>query len=74
MISGICGTNGIRNACKGTDQLGDRRRWKDNIKVDLKEIGCEGVDSDSSGLGQDLLVSSCECGNESCFHKKQEIS
>jgi len=21
-----------------------RRRWKDNIKVDLQEVGCEGMD------------------------------
>jgi len=21
-----------------------RRRWKDNIKMDLQEVGCEGVD------------------------------
>ena len=21
-----------------------RRRWKDNIKMDLKEMGCEGMD------------------------------
>jgi hypothetical protein len=23
---------------------GLRRRWEDNIKINLKEIGCEGVD------------------------------
>jgi hypothetical protein len=22
----------------------DRRRWKDNIKLDLKEVGCGGMD------------------------------
>jgi len=21
-----------------------RRRWKDNVKMDLQEVGCEGVD------------------------------
>jgi hypothetical protein len=30
---------------EGKRPLGmNRRRWEDNIKVDLGEIGCEGVD------------------------------
>jgi hypothetical protein len=30
--------------CKGKSPLGRyRRRWKNNIKMDLKETGCEGV-------------------------------
>jgi len=24
--------------------LGSRRRWKDNIKLDLQEVGCWGMD------------------------------
>jgi hypothetical protein len=29
----------------GSRPLGrDRRRWEDNIKMDLQEVGCEGVD------------------------------
>jgi hypothetical protein len=26
------------------DQLGDRRRWEDNIKMDFQEVGCESID------------------------------
>jgi len=42
----------MRNECKilvgkheGKRSLGNpRRRWEDNIRMDLREIGCEGVD------------------------------
>jgi hypothetical protein len=37
-----------------------RRRWEDNIRMDLQEVGCGGVDW--IGLTQDR--DSCECGNE----------
>ena len=26
------------------DGAGDRRRWEDNIKMDLHEVGCGGMD------------------------------
>ena len=30
---------------EGTRQLGrSRRRWKDNINMDLQEVGCRGMD------------------------------
>jgi hypothetical protein len=29
---------------KGRESLEDRRKWEDNIKVNLKEVGCETVD------------------------------
>jgi len=30
---------------KGKRSLGrPRRRWEDNIKMDLQEVGCEGID------------------------------
>ena len=30
---------------EGKRRLGrSRRRWEDNIKVDLQEVGCEGMD------------------------------
>jgi hypothetical protein len=29
---------------KGRDHSEDRRRWEDNIRMDLREIGWEGVD------------------------------
>jgi hypothetical protein len=40
-----------------------RRRWKDGIKMDLREMvgGC-GVDSPGSGSGS--LAGCCECGDE----------
>ena len=28
-----------------------RHRWEDNIKVDLKEVGCEGCGLDRAGTG-----------------------
>jgi hypothetical protein len=46
---------------EGKGQLGrPRRRWADNIKMDLVEV-C-GLDWSSSGYGQ--VESSCECGYE----------
>ena len=39
---------------------GPRRRWEDNIKMDLQEVGCGGVDWIE--LGQ--VAGTCECGNE----------
>jgi hypothetical protein len=41
-----------------------RHRWEDNIKMDLQEIGCGGMDWIE--LAQDRHVAGiCECGNES---------
>ena len=41
-----------------------RRRWVDNIRMDLQEVGCGYVDW--IGLDQDKrqVVDACECGNE----------
>jgi hypothetical protein len=39
-----------------------RCKWKDNIKIDLKEMGLEGVDSSGSGFGP--VAESCEHGHE----------
>jgi len=40
-----------------------RRRWVDNIRMDLQEVGC-GY-KDSIGLAQGRQVAdACECGNE----------
>jgi hypothetical protein len=45
-------------------QLGrPRRRWKDNIKMDLREVGW-GHGLDRSGLGYGQVAGCCECGNE----------
>jgi hypothetical protein len=37
-------------------------RWKDNIKMNLKETGVGGCGLASSGLGQEHVVGSCEHG------------
>jgi hypothetical protein len=59
-IGGSCSTNGEkRNACRllvgkpeGKKPLGrPRRRWMDNIRMDLGEVGCGDVDW--IGLAQD---------------------
>jgi hypothetical protein len=34
-----------------------RHRWEDNIKMDLQEVGCGGMDWIH-------LAGTCECGNE----------
>jgi hypothetical protein len=40
-----------------------RRRWEDNIKMDLQEVGCG--DMDWIELAQDRQVAgTCKCGNE----------
>jgi hypothetical protein len=37
---------------KGRKLLGrPRHRWKDNIKIDLTEAGCQNVELDTSGSG-----------------------
>jgi len=43
---------------EGKRPLGrSRRRWEDNIRVDLQEVGCESMDwIDVAGI--------CKCGNE----------
>ena len=46
------------------------RRWEDNIKIDLQEVGCGGMDSIE--LAQDR--GTCECCNEpSGFIKWEEF-
>ena len=40
-----------------------RHRWEDNIKMDLQEVGCGGMDW--IDLAQDwVFVATFECGNE----------
>jgi hypothetical protein len=40
-----------------------RRRWDDNIKLDLQKVGCGGMDW--SELTPDRQVAgTCECGNK----------
>ena len=42
---------------------GPRRRWLDNIRMNVQEVGCGYMDW--IGLAQDRQVAyACECGNE----------
>ena len=41
-----------------------RRRWEDNIKVDLQEVGCEGMDWIDLAEDRDRWAGTCECGDE----------
>ena len=41
-----------------------RRRWEDNINIDLQEVGCGGYGLDRAGSGEGQVVGTCECGNE----------
>ena len=70
-----------RGACRalvgkagGSRPIGrPRRRWEDNIKMDLREVGWgHGLDLSGSRYGQ--VTGCCECGNETpVFIKCQEI-
>ena len=42
-----------------------RRRWEDNIKIDLQELGCGGMDCIELAQDRDRWRGSCEFGNES---------
>jgi hypothetical protein len=45
------------------DHLGDRRRWEDNIKMDLQEVGWVCMDW-KSWLSTGEVAGCCERGNE----------
>jgi len=36
------------------------RRWEHNIKMDLQEVGCDGMDC----VDVAQVAGNCECGNE----------
>jgi hypothetical protein len=38
-------------------------KWEDNIKMNLREVGC-GYGLERSGSGQEKVAGSCECCNE----------
>ena len=40
-----------------------KRRWEDNIKMDLGEVG-RGHEMDRRGSGYVQVAGFCECGNE----------
>jgi hypothetical protein len=45
MGEGICAYRVLVGEPEGKRPFGRlRRRWEDNIKMDLQEVGCEGMD------------------------------
>jgi hypothetical protein len=41
-----------------------RRRWEDNIKMDLQDVGCWVVGLDRAGSVKEQVAGTCEYGNE----------
>ena len=41
-----------------------RCRWEDNIKIDIQEVGCGGMDWIELAQDRDRWRGTCECGNE----------
>jgi len=41
-----------------------RHRWEDNIKMDLQDVGCGGMDWIELAEDRDRWGGPCECGNE----------
>ena len=41
-----------------------RRRWEDNIKIDLLEVGCVGYGLHGASSRQGHVAGACEFGNE----------
>jgi hypothetical protein len=57
----VCSTNGryLVGKPKGKGLLGrPRRRWENNIRMNIRDIGWEGVDW--VHLGQESVAGSCE--------------
>jgi hypothetical protein len=50
---------------EGKRPLGRPRcRWEDDIRMDLQEVGCGGIDWIELAQDRDRVASTCECGNE----------
>jgi len=41
-----------------------RRRWENNMKIDLQEVGCGGYGLDRAGSRDGQVAGIFECGNE----------
>ena len=41
-----------------------RRKWEDNIKMELQEVGCWGYGLGRAGSGKGQVAGTCDCGNE----------
>jgi hypothetical protein len=70
---GTCSTNGEKRCAyrllvgnpEGKRPLGrPRRRWIDNVRLDLGEIGWGGMDWIGVAQDTDQVERSCDCGNE----------
>ena len=64
MYTGFCWGNLRERRKKATGR--PRHRWEDNIKMDLQEMGSEGMDLDRYvlGQGQGQVRSTCDCSIE----------
>jgi hypothetical protein len=50
---------------EGKRPLGRHRcRWEDNIKINLQEVGCGGIDWIQLAQDRGHVAGICECGNE----------
>jgi hypothetical protein len=50
---------------EGRRPLGRRkRRWEDNTKLDLQEVGCGDMDWIDVAQDGDKVAGTCDCGNE----------
>jgi hypothetical protein len=59
---------------EGKRSLGrPRRRWEDNIRMDLQEVGCGGMDWIGLAQDRDRIASNCECGNETSGSIKRGV-
>ena len=56
---------------EGKRSLGrPRRRWVDNIRMDLQEVGCRYVDWIGLAQDRERLADACECGDEPSGSRK----
>ena len=71
-MGGECSKYGVEERCiqgfggkpEGKRLFGrTRRRWEDNIKMDLQEVGCEGMEWIDLAQDRDRWHT-CECGIE----------
>ena len=65
------GTGFLWGNLRERDHLEDQScKFEDNIKMDLQEVGCEGMDWIYLTQGQ--VAGACECGNETSDSIKYE--